>query len=179
MRYKFLGRVTPEQYITARDSYDPEQYKEIVYDYNKKLVTEFPFLRMYGDYSTEMDGMPDGWRVAFGYTMLVEIKKYLDGIAESYEVDEQTVYDSFEIIQIKEKYGSLRLYCGFDIECQWGNHEKLNDIIRKYEELSKQFCYNCGMPTKYITQGWNLYICEDCAEVMRKSGSILELTPIE
>ena len=74
---------------------------------NKALISEFPFLlprnRWTGnipddyDYSyTELDDLPDGWRIAFGLQMCKELKEILvkgGGL------------DAYRITQIKEKYG--------------------------------------------------------------------------
>lgn len=79
---------------------------------NKALIVEFPFLlprnRWTGnvpddyDYSyTELDDLPDGWRIAFGLQMCRELKEILvkgGGL------------DVYRITQIKEKNGTLRWY---------------------------------------------------------------------
>ena len=79
---------------------------------NRKLVERSPFLlpRNYMndqvevgyDYSwTELDSLPDGWRIAFGSDMLEELREIL--IKGDY-------LDEYRILQIKEKFGSLRWY---------------------------------------------------------------------
>ena len=108
---------------------EEEDYKKVV-EYNKALCEEFPFLipsnRWSGikiteaqnggywpgspddipdyDYTyTELDDMPTGWRLAFGLDMCREIKE---------ELIKFDYLDKYRITQIKEKYGSLRWYCG-------------------------------------------------------------------
>lgn len=132
---------------------------------NKKLIKEFPFLlprnRWTGkasddyDYSyTELDEMPDGWRKAFGEQMCQEIKEAL--IKHNY-------LDKYRIMQIKEKYGSLRWYDN-------GAPKEVSRIISKYEDLSMCYCYRCGKPTKYMTEGWIEYFCEDCKTYLISKG---------
>ena len=67
--------------------------------------------------------------------------------------------DKFRFAQIKEKYGTLRLYHN-------GIPESIYDEIEawesKYEDLSEQVCINCGKSAKYMTPGWISFFCEDC-----------------
>ena len=124
---------------------------------NKKMVKEFPFLLprnrwtnridMYYDYSyNELWAMPDGWAIAFGYELLRELKNALI---------EADYLDKYRIVQIKEKWGSLRWY-------DFGAPEKVYDILRKYEELSYEICIYCGEPATHETCGWINYVCEKC-----------------
>jgi hypothetical protein len=126
---------------------------------NKKLIKEYPFLlprnRWTGevckdyDYSyTELDAMPAGWRKAFGLQMCKEIKE---------ELVKFNYLNDYRILDIKEKYGSLRWYDnGFPAD------SKIPEIIYKYEMLSEITCINCGKEAKYQTTGWINFICEDC-----------------
>ncbi len=145
---------------------------------NKKLVKKFPFLLPRNrwtyeipkdyDYSyTELDEMPYGWRKAFGEQMCQELKE---------ELDKFNFTDKYRIIQIKEKYGTLRWYDG-----GYPIGSKVQDIISKYEDLSMCYCYRCGKPTKYRTEGWIEYFCEDCKDEYVKKKfyreeSFIELT---
>ena len=64
-------------------------------------------------------------------------------------------------MQIKEKYGTLRLY-------HEGIPEKIYDEIEeweaKYDKLSEKTCIHCGKPAKYMSIGWISPWCEDCAK---------------
>lgn len=132
---------------------------------NKQLIEEFPFLlprnrwtgKVSEDYDytyTELDALPDGWRKAFGIQMCQEIK---DSLIKSNYLDE------YRIMQIKEKYGTLRWYDG-------GHPKEVGDIISKYEYLSMCYCHACGKNVKYVTRGWINYCCEDCKNEMVESG---------
>ena len=46
----------------------------------------------------------------------------------------------------------------------------------KYEQLSYETCIICGKPAEYMTKGWIVPICRNCAEEKYKGW---ELAPIE
>lgn len=109
---------------------DPDKYPEYDYTY------------------TELDDMPDGWRIAFGDQMCEEIHQ---------ELVKFNFLNEYRIVQIKEKYGTLRWY---DNGCPSGS--KIYDIIDKYEELSEKTCIECGKPAKWLSTGWISPFCDDC-----------------
>jgi len=136
-------------------------------DHNRWLCLMFPWLVPHNrwtdeeiedfDYSwTELDAMPDGWRKAFGEQMCEEIQKLLK------EAD--WVY-KYRILQIKEKFGYLHWY---DSSVPESIKERLNQIIRKYEDLSARTCFICGAPATKISTGWICPWCDDCAEKKRE-----------
>ncbi len=149
-------------------------------EYNKALCKKYPFLipsnRWSGklitegagfwpgepdsvpDYDwefTELDDMPDGWRSAFGEQLCEELKAALEAAG---------FLEKYRIIQIKEKYGFLRWYDN-------GNCDEGYKVIRKYEDLSKRICINCGKPATRITTGWISPFCDDCVPG-GKEGSV-------
>ena len=62
---------------------------------------------------------------------------------------------NFEIIDLKEKWGSIRV-------SYYPYTDKLRDIVYKYEHLSKQTCCKCGKPAIKISTGWVLPWCDKC-----------------
>ena len=46
----------------------------------------------------------------------------------------------------------------------------------KYEQLSYKTCVICGKPAEYLTKGWIVPVCRNCAEEKYKGW---ELAPIE
>lgn len=94
---------------------------------------------------TELDAMPQGWREAFGLKMCSELKEALK---------KAKMLKDYRIIQIKEKYGTLRWYDG-------GGTEETCKIIDKYEDISYHTCIVCGEPATYISRG---YISPYCPE---------------
>lgn len=131
---------------------------------NRELIERYPFLlprnrwtgEVFNDYDysfTELDNMPNGWRNAFGEKMCEEIR---DALIEANYLDE------YRISQIKEKYGTLRWY-------DFGDTQKVHDIISKYEYISQFICMRCGNPyAKFFNNGWFYTICENCASELFK-----------
>ena len=97
---------------------------------------------------TELDDLPDGWRVAFGEQMCEELRGALI---------EDDDLDRWRIVQLKEKYGEMRLY---DNGNKHGS--RVPDIIKKYEYISRGTCIVCGKPATRITLGWISPFCDDC-----------------
>ena len=121
--------------------------------HNEELVVEFPFLRVYGQESchgvtsTMLDDMPQGWRIAFGRKLCEELKE---------ELVKNNALDSYEVEQIKEKFGGLRWYDNCHLP-------GVQVIIAKYEVLSEKTCIVCGKPAKWMSKGWISPYCDDCA----------------
>lgn len=99
-------------------------------------------LREYIEYS-----IPEGWWTAFGKQMCDDIEAYIKKLPPSARKD-------FEILQVKEKYGSLRIYTN------WYTKE-LENIEIKYGDLSVHTCCVCGAPATQFSTGW---ICPYCDE---------------
>lgn len=97
---------------------------------------------------TELDHLPNGWRKAFGIQMAEEIQKCVNKLPKSEK-------KHFIITQLKEKYGSLRLYTSYTF---W----ELDKIISKYEKISEETCVSCGKPAKWFSEGYILPYCDDC-----------------
>jgi hypothetical protein len=99
--------------------------------------------------------MPIGWQTCFGMQMAKELKQALI---------EADYLDTYEILQVKEKYGQLRWYDA-------GAPKKANDIINKYCFISEHVCIQCGSThaTQMDLWGWISPICEDCFNRMKKS----------
>lgn len=128
-------------------------------EYNKALIVKYPFLlprnrwtdEVVKDYDfswTELDSMPDGWRIAFGDNMVEEI---------SQELKKFNFEDKYRIVQIKEKWGGLRWYDG-----GVPINSAVHDIIMKYGRLSFKICISCGKPATRISKGWISPYCDDC-----------------
>ena len=132
---------------------------------NKLMIESFPFLMPHNrwndkipenfDYSyNEMNLMPRAWARAFGYEMLCELECALR---------EEGMLDSYRIMDIKEKYGTLRWYDNY-------KSDRVLSIIVKYCSISKDVCIYCGGKSYYETQGWIAYICKKIARKQIKEG---------
>lgn len=96
---------------------------------------------------TDYDCIPEGWRKVFGKQLSEDLRKVLKKNKQLHK---------FYFDQVKEKYGTLRLYGNF-------SSQEIDEVLDYYELLSMCYCIFCGKPVRYITKGWITYVCEDCA----------------
>ena len=130
---------------------------------NKELIKKYPWLLPKNiwtdeivenyDYSwTELDEVPDGWRIAFGDLLCEDIQA---------ELEKCDFVDKYRIVQIKEKYGGLRWYDnGIPTGC------KVHDIIDNYSHISEYICICCGELDVPSTNGWITPVCKKCINKM-------------
>lgn len=72
--------------------------------------------------------------------------------------------------QIKEKFGTLRIYLnGVPEEI----YREVQDLINEAEYKSAKVCELCGEPAKLKTSGWHITICEKCENNVRISKNDL------
>ena len=102
---------------------------------------------------SEIDALDTGWMRRFGMEMLDEIRNQLK---------KENCLHKYRIMQIKEKYGSLRWYDAM-------SSAEIQKIIAKYEDLSERTCISCGRPARYITGGYILPYCENCIDEYSKA----------
>lgn len=76
-------------------------------------------------------------------------------------LEKHNYLNEFRFSQIKEKWGSLRIY---DNGAPEEAYDEIEAWKSKYEELSEKFCIQCGKPAKYISIGWISPWCESCAK---------------
>lgn len=109
---------------------------------------------------TWLDGLPKGWRKAFGLKICEELRK----VIKDYNLKDYT------IDQVKEKFGGL---CWYDD----GGNDETYKIIIKYEELSYKICQQCGKPAEYMTKHWIGYYCEKCARKFKNfnTGDVIKI----
>ena len=69
--------------------------------------------------------------------------------------------NKYRVVQVKEKYGSLRWY---DDGAPSSIYRELQDVIDKYEAISVCTCIRCGRPATKISLGWISPFCDECAE---------------
>lgn len=127
------------------------------------FLLKYPFMRSRnvwtGKFSgykyTMYDEIPDGWKKAFGRQMLKDIKKA--GKASRRRLHKHWSWKAMlQWSQIKEKYGSLRLYAS--------TTEEIYEVLEHYESISEDYCINCGKPSEYMTSGWIVPLCGECME---------------
>lgn len=118
----------------------------------KQVIKEYPFLEISKDATksgiTWLDSIDTGWLKRFGVDLCDDLKE---------AIKKDNCEKDFMIVEIKEKFGFMNLYV-------LGAGEYTNEVISKYEELSKYVCGFCGQTADYMTTGWNYPICKQCAE---------------
>jgi hypothetical protein len=139
------------------------EYKDWLYDKieeNKALCEKYPFLLPRNDFTgnleenydysyTWLDEIPYGWCKAFGLRICEEIKVAL--IAEN-------CLEKYRILQIKEKFGQLTWYDN-------GHSDVVDDVLLKYEYISKFVCIECGKlfpEARMVCGGWVSPFCREC-----------------
>ena len=161
--------------------------KDTVIEANKKLTQKYPWLMPVStwdgktldsyDYSyTLFDDIPFGWRKAFGVIMIEEIQKCLEEIGTVEKID---AVNSYSVLQIKEKFGSLRWYSNGDALIS--DTYDISNIERKYEVISEHVCINCGKLDIPIVnmKGYVSPYCPDCYyEIIKKLGINNSITDV-
>ena len=127
----------------------------------------FPFLRITNNstcpWSTEedswVDSIPTGWKDSFFEDMCYELMAVLGASV-----------NDFEIEQLKEKYGSIRLYWSWkdrrynltEQQVHKDLVDRIEDIIDRYTDISYHTCVRCGKASTHYTQPWILPLCDEC-----------------
>ena len=129
---------------------------------NRQLVERFPFLRV-GDTDqsdeneyqrTWLDYMPKGWKKAFGIQFCKEL-------SEAIKKYDPSALETYQVLEVKEKYGELRWYD----TCAGKEKE---DVITKYEHISRHTCIFCGkINVPIFDDGWVCPYCIDCFKDFR------------
>lgn len=127
---------TVEERKALIDKYPYLQARHIVSD---KIPDDNAYDHIRGEWE-----LPDGW-----------MQLFLQVCEDIYEPLKMAgCLDTFRFSQIKEKYGSMRMY-------SFGAPEAVLSILDKYEFLSMQVCCMCGKPATATTCDW---ICPYCDE---------------
>lgn len=66
------------------------------------------------------------------------------------------VFTGYSITQVKEKYGSLRIYMNFETQ-------EMSDITSMIETISELTCEQCGIDGKSRGKGWIYVSCNEHA----------------
>lgn len=106
--------------------------------------------------------LPDGWLESFIPKLKDELFEALGAYA-----------DEIMFYQTKEKFGELTVYWNFpDKDYHTDEDIKdinelipvVQDIIRKYVEISKNTCIVCGKSATHMTTGYIVPLCDTCED---------------
>jgi len=126
----------------------------------EKLVKEFPDLFMDNDQCTCPWGLEcsEGW-----HPFIYELIKQLDKINKSNQnhkkYNPEFEYVLIKVLQIKEKFGTLRCYISGD--------DRAFGVVSAYEHLSQYICEYCGITkatadVKARGGSWLKCLCKEC-----------------
>ena len=85
-------------------------------------------------------------------------RKFAKWYCDDYDKEHDDYLHVWRITQIKEKYGTLRMYSNFETK-------KIRKIIGKYSALSERTCYFCGEPAEFVSTGYILPYCRKCTKL--------------
>ena len=139
---------------------------------NHQLVDLFPFLlprklwtdeipSTYDYTYTLLDAMNDGWRKAFGWKFINDLKAAI--IKDS---GEEGLYKA-RISDIKEKWGFLHVYMNNK------PGDRVDRVLGKYASESKKYCIKCGKPAKWVSLGWISPWCDECAKRVKMCDTLI------
>ena len=176
----------PMSTIDYKEAKKSEDSKTFIEGYVKRvarnslLVMNYPFLlpldyqrKVPKDYDftyTEIDMLPKGW-----HSIMCDMCVNLLGYFRDHNIDPY----AFHIDQLKEKFGSIRLYYSLHLEDKFDD-EGIDAIIQKYEELSEHTCCECGNEATLMSKGWICPYCKDCADRLKaEDGKRWDFVPLE
>lgn len=113
----------------------------------------------------EVGDLYEGWRKAFVTDMIDELCDALGPYVED-----------FEVYQIKEKFGILRIYWGWKFrDCtddENKDRKEIGDVVKsiidKYRKISYRTCVQCGGKATFLSDFWVTPWCDNCRD--RKKG---------
>lgn len=135
---------------------------------------KYPYLENIGGEATMPDeGIEDfscrGW-----VTVLTDMFDQINAVMDAAQVPRSAL----NIIQIKEKFGSLRMYYDIqDVDLSIPDDVKdrlddqIEDIVNRAENVTERTCVVCGAKAEYFSTGWVLPYCEHCARENHKASN--------
>ena len=129
-------------------------------DYQCDIRTDFEY-----NFEAAIDGIPDGWMESFFPQLKDELFKACGAYA-----------DEIMFYQIKEKYGQLTVYWNFPDKDYYTDVDNkdieeiiptIENIIKKYTEISKNTCFVCGKTAIHMTTGYYIAtLCDSCESTL-------------
>ena len=113
--------------------------------------------------------LPNGWRGTFINGLVRDLYAVLGPYYASH----------FIVLDIKEKYGELRLYWDWDEEMNYNGdileaahkYDKVEEVIEKYTKKSIHTCTQCGRQENVRVDAYiGLPLCKHCAKRFHKEN---------
>lgn len=117
---------------------------------SKEIILKYPKVFGLPPYDPTQSLMCFGFECGEGwYPLIEELAEKID------EIVERDKLDSFCVVQVKEKFGTLSVYCR-------SATDEINLLISDAERKSATICEECGAPGKLQTKGWFSTRCDNC-----------------
>ena len=176
----------PMKTIDYREAKKSDDIKTFVEGYvekvakNAALIAKFPFLlpldyqgkvpKNYDFTFTELDNLPSGW-----HNLMIDMSSEIIAYLHQQNFDPYL----FHIDQLKEKFGTIRLYYSLHY-ADHSEDEGIDKIIQKYEELSEHTCCICGGEATLMSKRWICPYCQACADKLKiEEGKRWDFAPLE
>ena len=132
-------------------------------EHELKLFNDFPKLYAGKDLPLSENLMSFGFSCGDGwFDIIYDLSKEINDLCKNIDPYPITV------LQVKEKFGSLRYY--YNVICDDDNlFNKIEEFILNAEKRSNKTCEECGKFSGSKTQinGWVSNLCEKCLETRR------------
>lgn len=125
-----------------------------------KLTEKYPNLFRGRHLSIQENLMPFGCECGDGWFKILD--SMCRSLQKQLDKDKDKGSDEFMFMQIKEKYGTLRVYAN-------GYNDAVDKIIHRACKKSHVTCEDCGKPGKYRDDGWCYTRCNSCWRAMKKA----------
>lgn len=116
----------------------------------QKLYEDFPTL--FANRTERHSPMVFGCEIGDGWHGILRAACRCIGLHEEHKGT-----SSFRFTQVKEKYGTLRLY-------HYGGDAYCEGVVDMAEAMSAITCERCGRPGKATVGGWITTLCDSCCE---------------
>lgn len=134
-------------------------------------ITQYPYLVDKDPFTyaelgeTWLDSVPKGWQQVF-FSTLDEINEILG--------KSRVPLAALLFHQVKEKFGRLVIYWGLntdEFKVPDGIYERIDTLITALENTTGMLCHACGKQAEFLSTGWVLPYCRECAEQWTKESN--------
>ncbi len=127
--------------------------------WRQALVRRYPDLFRYPGWDD-----PHQTLMAFGFAHGDGWARILWGLARDLRTVAHTTGIQIRVTQVKEKFGTLHVYCGIAPESPdaW---KAVRAVVQRAEQVSARTCEDCGQPGQLMwkDQSWYRTVCRRCA----------------
>jgi hypothetical protein len=122
-------------------------------------MTQTEIIKKYPELFGEPPYDPQKTLICFGLEVSEKWLPTLDrGFQQMSDIVKREKLDDFRIVQVKEKFGGLRVYSRYSID-------EIDKIIERMEDEVETICEKCGsLEGKWRTDGWMRVTCDKCEE---------------